>query len=81
MRTWKTTPPSALALGPRVQERHRRVRFGVKDPVHVIGPANHPQHGDGLVRGDDELHPLARSVDTNRSPNTGSNAPPSAKTE
>ena len=39
------------------------VSLGVHDPVHVLGPADHPQLGHGLVGGDDQLHARALGGD------------------
>ncbi len=52
-------PSPTLSGHPGVEEREGGVGLGIKDPVHVIGPADHPQHGDGLVRGDDEFETRA----------------------
>ena len=51
------TPPSAPLAKPVVEELERCVRLGVDDGMHVIGPADSAEHGDGLVRRDDQLHP------------------------
>ena len=47
---------SAALLGdPGVEEGEGGVGLGVEDPVHVIGPADHAEDGDGLVGRDDQL--------------------------
>ena len=61
---WSASAPGAAAAAalsgePGVEEREGGIGLGVEDRVHVIGPADHAQHGDGLVRGDHELETRA----------------------
>ncbi len=51
----RPAPPAADAAGDPVQVGEGGVAFGVHDGVHVFGPADHPQLGDALVGGDDQL--------------------------
>ena len=56
-------PPASAALnGEGVEVGQGGVALGVHDGVHVLGPAQHPELGHRLVRGDHELHarPLGR---------------------
>lgn len=50
-------PASAAApvTEPVVEVGEGGVALGVEDGVHVLGLADHPEYGDGLVGGDDEL--------------------------
>ncbi len=52
----QTAPAAAPFHGDGLQVGQGGVPFGVHDPVHVLGPADHPQLGDRLVGGDDQLH-------------------------
>jgi hypothetical protein len=55
-------PPASLAREPLVEECQGGVALRVEDGVHVVDPADEPEHSDGLVGGDDQLDtgPLAR---------------------
>lgn len=46
---------AALALEPRLEEVERGVVIGVEDGMHVIGSPDDAEHGDRLVRRDDQL--------------------------
>jgi hypothetical protein len=49
-----SAPPALFGDGVQVGEG--RVALGVHDGVHVLGPADHPELGDGLVCRDHQFH-------------------------
>ena len=51
--------PASHLAGDLIEVAKGGVALGVHDGVHVLGPADHPQLGDALVRRDHELHPRA----------------------
>ena len=55
------SPPSHLAGHP-VQVGEGRIALGVHDPVHVLGPADHPELGHALMGRDHDLHARPASV-------------------
>jgi hypothetical protein len=57
------SPASAPLSGQVVQVAQRGIPLGVHDGVHVLCPTEHPELGDGLVGGDDQLHARAPGGD------------------